>query len=78
MGALRRVLPHGGGNPCLVDGRPCAAPGDLGAAGTARRHAFPRNPRPTAAAMKHIIFHLDFVSPYAWLAFERLPDVLEA
>ena len=27
--------------------------------------------------MKHIIFHLDFVSPYAWLAFERLPDMLE-
>ena len=27
--------------------------------------------------MKHIIFHLDFVSPYAWLAFERLPDALE-
>ena len=27
--------------------------------------------------MKHIVFHLDFVSPYAWLAFECLPDVLE-
>ena len=27
--------------------------------------------------MKHIVFHLDFVSPYAWLAFERLPDALE-
>lgn len=27
--------------------------------------------------MKHITFHLDFVSPYAWLAFERLPEVLE-
>ena len=27
--------------------------------------------------MKHIVFHLDFVSPYAWLAFERLPEVLE-
>ncbi len=27
--------------------------------------------------MKHIIFDLDFVSPYAWLAFERLPQVLE-
>ncbi|NMM80291.1 disulfide bond formation protein DsbA [Acidovorax sp. SRB_14] len=27
--------------------------------------------------MKHITFYLDFVSPYAWLAFERLPEVLE-
>lgn len=27
--------------------------------------------------MKHITFYLDFVSPYAWLAFERLPDALE-
>lgn len=27
--------------------------------------------------MKHITFHLDFVSPYAWLAFERLPELLE-
>jgi 2-hydroxychromene-2-carboxylate isomerase len=27
--------------------------------------------------MKHITFHLDFVSPYAWLAFERMPEVLE-
>lgn len=26
--------------------------------------------------MKHITFYLDFVSPYAWLAFERLPDAL--
>jgi hypothetical protein len=28
-------------------------------------------------AMKHITFYLDFVSPYAWLAFERLPEALE-
>ena len=27
--------------------------------------------------MKQITFYLDFVSPYAWLAFERLPDALE-
>ena len=27
--------------------------------------------------MKHITFYLDIVSPYAWLAFERLPEVLE-
>jgi 2-hydroxychromene-2-carboxylate isomerase len=27
--------------------------------------------------MKDITFYLDFVSPYAWLAFERLPQALE-
>jgi len=27
--------------------------------------------------MKHVTFHLDFVSPYAYLAFERLPQALE-
>lgn len=27
--------------------------------------------------MKHITFHLDFVSPYAWLAFEQLPKALQ-
>ncbi len=27
--------------------------------------------------MKHITFYFDPVSPYAWLAFERLPEVLE-
>jgi 2-hydroxychromene-2-carboxylate isomerase len=26
--------------------------------------------------MKHITFYLDFISPYAYLAFERLPQVL--
>ena len=26
--------------------------------------------------MKHITFYLDFVSPYAWLAFDQLPEVL--
>ena len=27
--------------------------------------------------MKHLIFHFDPVSPYAYLAFERLPQALE-
>lgn len=27
--------------------------------------------------MKHITFFLDFISPYAYLAFERLPEALE-
>lgn len=27
--------------------------------------------------MKHITFYLDFVSPYAWLAFARLPQALK-
>jgi 2-hydroxychromene-2-carboxylate isomerase len=27
--------------------------------------------------MKHIIFHLDFISPYAYLAFEQLPETLQ-
>lgn len=27
--------------------------------------------------MKRLVFHFDVVSPYAWLAFERLPQVLE-
>ncbi|MBO9651297.1 MAG: 2-hydroxychromene-2-carboxylate isomerase [Variovorax sp.] len=27
--------------------------------------------------MKHITFHFDFISPYAYLAFEHLPQVLE-
>lgn len=27
--------------------------------------------------MKHITFYLDFISPYAYVAFERLPEALE-
>ncbi|GAB1386892.1 2-hydroxychromene-2-carboxylate isomerase [Melaminivora sp.] len=27
--------------------------------------------------MKHIVCYLDFVSPYAWLAFEQLPQTLQ-
>jgi 2-hydroxychromene-2-carboxylate isomerase len=27
--------------------------------------------------MKHITFHFDFISPYAYLAFEKLPDALK-
>jgi len=27
--------------------------------------------------MKHIVFHFDVISPFAWLAFMRLPQVLE-
>lgn len=27
--------------------------------------------------MKHITFYLDFISPYAYLAFEKLPEVLQ-
>ena len=26
--------------------------------------------------MKHIDFYLDFISPYAYLAFEHLPEAL--
>lgn len=27
--------------------------------------------------MKHVVFHFDVISPFAWLAFQRLPQVLE-
>lgn len=27
--------------------------------------------------MKQITFHLDFISPYAWLAFAQLPQALQ-
>ncbi len=32
---------------------------------------------PEAPRMKHITFYLDFISPYAYLAFERLPQALK-
>ena len=32
---------------------------------------------PAAHAMKHITFYLDFISPYAYLAFEELPEALK-
>lgn len=32
---------------------------------------------PAAASMKHITFYLDFISPYACLAFEKLPETLK-
>ncbi len=27
--------------------------------------------------MKHITFYLDFISPFAWLAFDKLPEALQ-
>ena len=27
--------------------------------------------------MKHITCYLDFISPFAWLAFDALPDALQ-
>ena len=34
------------------------------------------HPDPAATRMKHITFYLDFISPYAYLAFEKLPEAL--
>ncbi len=34
------------------------------------------HPPAAAATMKHITFYLDFISPYAYLAFEHLPEAL--
>jgi len=33
-------------------------------------------PPPLAGELKHLTCYLDFVSPYAWLAFEGLPEAL--
>ena len=43
----------------------------------APRAGFLRPRRSRRAAMKHITCYLDFISPYAYLAFERLPQALE-
>lgn len=32
---------------------------------------------PATATMKHITFYFDFLSPYAYLAFEKLPEALK-
>ena len=37
---------------------------------------FPHQPLNPKQPMKHITFYLDFISPYAYLAFEKLPEVL--
>ena len=37
---------------------------------------FPHPPLNPKQPMKHITFYLDFISPYAYLAFEKLPEVL--
>lgn len=34
-------------------------------------------PSPASSAVRSITCYLDFISPYAWLAFERLPHALE-
>jgi 2-hydroxychromene-2-carboxylate isomerase len=39
-----------------------------------KNHAFKALP---SAIMKHITFYFDFISPYAYLAFERLPVALQ-
>lgn len=36
-----------------------------------------QNPENVGRAMKHITFYLDFISPYAYLAFEKLPEALK-
>ena len=41
-----------------------------------RRHAA-RRPLKPMATMQRIVFHFDVISPYAYLAFEHLPQALE-
>src|SRR6218665_410993 len=70
---LRGLLSHARRNTPLVERRRPAAPPHLAAIARARGHRVAGTGDPV---MKQIRFYLDFVSPYAWLAFERLPDVL--
>lgn len=37
----------------------------------------PQQAAALAGPMKHITFYLDFISPYAYLAFEKLPEALK-
>jgi len=45
--------------------------------GRVLKSAWPQFKLDGASAVKHITFHLDFISPYAYLAFEQLPEALK-
>jgi 2-hydroxychromene-2-carboxylate isomerase len=45
--------------------------------GRVLKSAWPRCKFEDSNAVKHITFHLDFISPYAYLAFEQLPEALK-